>query len=229
METLLIDFMNQFGYVAVAAIVFLECAFPPIPSEVVLPAAGAACLTTQMTLPGVIIAATIGATAGATFFYGVGRILSRERLGAFFETRGMRMLGFKRADVERAISWFDRKGQISVLICRCVPVVRSLVSVPAGTARMKLPKFFAYTFIGSALWNTLLCGLGFGAGSAWQTASAQISGATDVATYPIVALCIVAACWWAARRIMPQLRAQEGVAGHWYHDGEGSHRNERSR
>ena len=206
MDTAFVAFMDQFGYLAVAALVFLECVFPPIPSEVIIPAAGALCLTTGMTLPGAALAATVGATVGAMLLYGVGRVLSRDRLEAFFESRPMRLLGFKGDDVARAVSWFDRKGQVTVLVCRCVPVVRSLVSIPAGTARMPIPRFLAYTFSGSLVWNVILCGLGYGAGSAWQRVSAQVSNFSHVVALVLAAALVLVAAWWVAKRVVPAMR-----------------------
>lgn len=208
MDSVFLSFMDQFGYLAVAALVFLECVFPPIPSEVIIPAAGALCLTTGMVLPGAVAAATVGAVAGATVLYGVGRVLSRERLGAFFETRPMRLLGFHRADVERVVDWFDRKGQITVLFCRCIPGVRSLISIPAGTARMPLPRFLAFTTAGTVVWNVILCGLGYGAGSAWQRVSDQVAGFSDMVKYVLLAAVVAAACWWVCVRILPRLHRQ---------------------
>lgn len=206
MQELFLNFINQFGYLAIAGLVFLECVFPPIPSELILPMAGFLVLQSSMTLPGVIAAATVGAVSGATVFYGVGRLLSRERLMRLMRTRPLRLLGFKPSDVESAISWFERKGQITVLFCRCVPVVRSLISVPAGTARMGLGRFFVYTTIGSTVWNIVLCGIGFAAGNAWEAASEQIAWVCDLITWLILGICVVAAVWWIVRRAIPALR-----------------------
>ena len=130
MDTLFFDFINQFGYFAVGALIFIENVFPPIPSEVILPLSGFFTTTTDMVLPLVIISATTGSVLGAYILYGIGWVLSRERLMRFFETRPMRLLGFKGSDIASAIDWFDRKGQATVLICRCIPVVRSLISIP---------------------------------------------------------------------------------------------------
>ena len=206
MQAAFLDFIGQYGYGAIAALILLENVFPPIPSEVILPMAGFLVLSSSMTLPGVIVAATLGSVAGAFVLYGIGRLLTRERLVAFFETRPLRLLGFEGSDVARAIGWFDRKGQPTVLICRCVPVIRSLISIPAGTARMGLPKFCLFTAVGSAVWNTVLCSLGFGAGNAWQQVSAQASWAIDAATYVVLAAAGVAVIWWFATRILPNLR-----------------------
>lgn len=203
-------FIGQFGYIAVAALIFLETVFPPIPSEVILPMAGFLTASTDMVLPGVIIAATLGSLAGAFILYGVGRVLSRERLMRLCETRPLRLLGFRGSDVERVVGWFDRRGQITVLICRCVPGLRSLISIPAGTARMGLGRFTLYTLVGSAVWNTLLCSLGAAAGSAWQQVSDQVAWVSDIVVYVLAAVLVIAAVWWIARRAIPAWRETAG-------------------
>ena len=203
MEAVFIDFINSFGYLAVAALIFLENVFPPIPSELVLPMAGYLTHRTDMLLPGAIIAATIGSVAGAFVLYGIGRLLSRERLMHFFETRPMRLLGFKGEDIAGAIDWFDKRGQLTVLVCRCVPVVRSLISIPAGTAKMNPVRFALYTLVGSAVWNTVLCALGSGAGKAWHRITeeaAWISGGVKIA---LVVVAVAAVIWWIVKRVLP--------------------------
>lgn len=210
MEAAFYDFISQFGYLAVAGLILFENVFPPIPSELILPLSGFFTTTTEMTLPGVIVAATTGSVLGAFILYGIGRLLSRERLTRFFETRPMRLLGFKSTDVASAIDWFDRKGQATVLICRCIPVVRSLISIPAGTAKMSLVRFTLYTFIGSAVWNTVLCSLGAAAGSAWATVSEQAEWVSDIVKYVIIALVAVVAVVWIVKRVIPAVREQGG-------------------
>lgn len=199
-------FLNQFGYLAVSALIFLENVFPPIPSEVILPLSGFLSTTSAMTLPGVIIAATVGSLTGAFVLYGIGRALSRDRLVSFFETRPMRLLGFKGEDITRVVDWFDRRGQVTVLVCRCVPGLRSLISIPAGTARMSLARFTLYTTLGSLAWNTLLCWLGASAGGAWRQVSANVSYASDI-VYVTLAIGIVAfIVWWFVHRAIPVWR-----------------------
>ena len=210
MEAAFYDFISQFGYLAVAGLILFENVFPPIPSELILPLSGFFTTTTEMTLPGVIVASTTGSVLGAFILYGIGRLLSRERLTRFFETRPMRLLGFKSTDVASAIDWFDRKGQATVLICRCIPVVRSLISIPAGTAKMSLVRFTLYTFIGSAVWNTVLCSLGAAAGSAWATVSEQAEWVSDIVKYVIIALVAVVAVVWIVKRVIPAVREQGG-------------------
>ena len=205
-------FISQFGYLAIAGLILLETVFPPIPSEVILPLSGFLTISSTMTLPGVIAAATVGSLIGAFVLYGVGHVLSRERLVAFFETKPLRMLGFKGSDIERVIDWFDRKGQVTVLICRCIPGLRSLISSPAGTANMSLARFTLYTLVGSLAWNTLLCGLGAAAGDAWQQVSDNVSTVSDIIVYVLLALCVVGAAWWIFRRAIPVWRGEGAQA-----------------
>jgi membrane protein DedA with SNARE-associated domain len=199
-------FVNQFGYFAVAALIFLENVFPPIPSEVILPLSGFLSTTSSMTLPGVIVSATIGSISGAFVLYGIGRVLSRDRLISFFETRPMRLLGFTGEDIARVVDWFDRRGQVTVLVCRCIPGLRSLISIPAGTAHMGLARFTLYTMVGSLAWNTLLCWLGASAGTAWSQVSANVSYASNI-VYIVLAIGVVAfVAWWLVRRAIPVWR-----------------------
>lgn len=211
MEAAFYDFINQFGYLAVSALILLENVFPPIPSELILPLSGFFTTTTDLVLPGVIAAATVGSVVGAFFLYGIGRLLSRERLMVFFGTRPMRLLGFKPEDVSSAVDWFDRKGQITVLICRCIPVVRSLISIPAGTAKMGVARFTAYTLVGSLVWNSILCSLGAAAGSAWETVTANAEWVSDMVKYVIIAIVVIAAAVWFFKRILPAIRERHAA------------------
>ena len=210
MEELFFNIINQFGYFAVGALIFIENIFPPIPSELILPLSGFFTTTTDMVLPLVILSATVGSVTGAFILYGIGYVLNRERLMRFFNTRPMRLLGFKDTDISSAIDWFDRKGQASVLICRCIPVVRSLISIPAGVARMNIVKFSLFTLVGSAVWNTILCSLGAAAGSAWETVTEQAEWVSDVVKIVIIVIVAVVAIWWIAKRIIPNLRSESG-------------------
>ncbi|MDO4436435.1 MAG: DedA family protein [Coriobacteriaceae bacterium] len=209
MQEAFFDFISQFGYLAVSALILFENIFPPIPSELILPLSGFLVTKTDMTLPLVIAAATAGSVIGAYILYGIGRLLSQERLEGFFDTKPMRMLGFHSDDVAKAIGWFDRKGQVTVLICRCVPVVRSLISVPAGTAKMNMVKFALYTLVGSLVWNTILCTLGFWAGDAWETITAQAEWVSSAVKIVLVLAVVAVAAWWVKFRIVPAREEQK--------------------
>lgn len=209
MQEAFFTFISDFGYLAVAALILLENVFPPIPSEVILPLSGFLATQTDMSLSGVIVFATAGSVIGAYFLYGIGRLLSQERLEGFFDTKPMRMLGFKSDDVASAIGWFDRKGQITVLVCRCIPVVRSLISIPAGTAKMNMVRFALYTLVGSLVWNSILCTLGFWAGGAWEQVTAQAEWVSDVVKVVIIVAGLAVVAWWVAHRIIPAMREKK--------------------
>ncbi|WP_102338275.1 DedA family protein [Collinsella provencensis] len=209
MQEAFFGFISQFGYIAIAGLILFENIFPPIPSELILPLSGFLVSKTSMTLPLVIAFATIGSVVGAYILYGFGRLLSQERLEGFFDTKLMRMLGFHSDDVAKAIGWFDRKGQIAVLICRCVPVVRSLISIPAGTAKMNMVRFALYTLVGSLAWNTVLCTLGFWAGDAWEVITAQAEWVSTAVKVAIVIIGLIVVAWWIKFRIIPAREEQK--------------------
>ena len=213
MQEAFIGFINQFGYFAVAALILLENVFPPIPSELILPASGFLATQTSLKLPLVIVAATAGSVIGAYILYGVGRLLSQERLETFFDTKPMRVLGFHADDVAKAIGWFERRGQATVLICRCIPVVRSLISIPAGTAKMNMVRFALYTLVGSLGWNAVLCTLGFWAGDAWETITAQAEWVSNAVEVAIVVIAVVAVAVWVKVRMIPAMRENKGKGG----------------
>ena len=191
MEELFFNFIDQFGYFAVAALIFIENIFPPIPSELILPLSGFFTTTTDMVLPLVIVSATAGSVLGAYILYGIGWVLSRERLMHFFDTKPMRLLGFKGTDIASAVDWFDRKGQFTVLLCRCIPVVRSLISIPAGVARMNFPLFLALTLAGSLIWNSIFVVGGYLLGGQWHRIEA-VAGWFSNAVVAAIGVLVVA-------------------------------------
>jgi membrane protein DedA with SNARE-associated domain len=159
------DVINQFGYFGVALLVIIENVFPPIPSEIVLPFAGfvaqqgSSAAQSDTTVIGMMIAATVGSVVGALILYFVSAAIGPDRLRAFVEKFG-KWFGVKPADLVRAEAWFDRRSFVAVLVGRCVPLIRSIVSIPAGFRRMKLTNFILLTAIGSAVWNIALIGAG---------------------------------------------------------------------
>lgn len=180
MENWITDFMSQYGYIAIFLLVALENVFPPIPSEIILTFAGFMIISTEMNFFGVVIAATLGAVIGAIILYGLGALLKKETIENILDGKIGRVMGFKREDVDKAINWFNRRGAITVLFTRCVPVVRSLISIPAGTSRMKLVPFIIYTTIGTLIWNILLVWLGLIAGANWETMAQNIEHVSSI-------------------------------------------------
>lgn len=168
MHETIISLMEQYGYPGILFLIALENIFPPIPSEVILTFGGFLTTYTSLGVPGVVLAATLGSLAGAAVLYGAGALLNKERLKKLAAGRAGKLLGLKPEDVEKADAWFQKKGRRAVFFCRCVPVVRSLISIPAGMSRMELPQFFLYTAAGSLIWNILLVSLGAFMGESWR-------------------------------------------------------------
>ena len=160
MQDFLTDAIDSGGYLGVALLMLLENLLPPIPSEVVMPGAGAAARAGEMSLVGVILAGTAGSVAGALPWYGVARWIGTERFKAWIDRHG-HWLGTDAHEIQRMDDWFDRWGTWAVLACRLVPGVRTLISVPAGLAEMPLAPFLLATTLGTAAWTALLACLGY--------------------------------------------------------------------
>ena len=187
MENLVIDIMNNFGYIGIGLLILIENLFPPIPSELILTFGGFMTIDTNMTIVGVIIAATIGSVLGAIALYYIGKILNKERLIKIVTSKYGKLLSIKPEDIESADKWFDEKGNKTVFFCRFIPVVRSLISIPAGMSEMPLVKFILYTTFGSAIWNTVLVLIGAFAGDKKDLILTII----DDASYVIIGLIII--------------------------------------
>lgn len=168
------DIIERLGAVGVALLVILENVFPPIPSEIVLPFAGFVAQRGDGSVVLMIVAATIGAVIGALILYYVAALIGPVRLGVFIARFG-KWFGVKPADLTRAEQWFDRHAVAAVLLGRCVPLIRSVVSVPAGFRRMPLVPFIAYTALGSAVWNTALIGAGAVLGNQWENVEPYVA------------------------------------------------------
>ena len=201
-----IDVIDALGYLGVALLVALENVFPPIPSEIVLPFAGVVARRGGATLPGMIVAATIGSVIGALVLYGISAWIGPERLHNFIVRYG-KWFRITNEDIERAERWFDRRAIVAVLVGRCVPLIRSLVSVPAGFRRMPLAPFLIYTVIGSLVWNTGLITAGYilGEEDRWKT----IEDVMGYVQYVVVAAILGAILWFVwSRFISPSGREQ---------------------
>jgi membrane protein DedA with SNARE-associated domain len=191
-----VDVIDRLGYVGVALLVALENLFPPIPSEIVLPFAGFVARDGRATLPGMIIAATIGSLLGAWALYGIAAWIGPERLEHFLVRHG-KWLRLTPADVAKAERWFDRRAVVAVLVGRCVPLIRSLVSIPAGFRRMDFRVFTLYTAIGALIWNTALVSAGYALRSQWH----DVEPVLDVVQYVVVAVLAVLIVWFVWSRL----------------------------
>ena len=145
MEEMILSIMNQFGYIGVLLLIAIENVFPPIPSEVILLFGGFMTTYTELNVIGMIIFSTLGSLIGAIVLYYIGKILNKERLKKIVSGKVGKILRLKNEDIEKADHWFDTKGNKTVFFCRFIPIVRSLISIPAGMSEMPMLKFLIYT------------------------------------------------------------------------------------
>ena len=184
--------MDAYGYLGIALLILVENLFPPIPSEVILTFGGFMTTYTKMNIIGVVLSSTVGSVFGAILLYQIGHLVPREKLESLLEGRIGKILHFKPEDVGSAMEWFDSKGNYTVLFCRFIPIVRSLISIPAGMAHMNLGTFLSLTTIGSFIWNLVLVTLGAIAGTSWQKAAECLGTYTQVARVVILVFALSA-------------------------------------
>ena len=187
MQEWVLNILNQYGYLGIALLIAIENIFPPIPSELILTFGGFMTTYTSMNIWMVVLFATIGSLVGAIVLYGVGRRLPVEKLEWIIGKWG-HVLGLKKGDVKQAENWFIRCSTSSIFFCRFIPLIRSLISIPAGMARMSWGKFVLYTTLGTVIWNVVLVCLGAFAGAGWE----RINQYMDVYSYvALVAMAII--------------------------------------
>ncbi len=172
MSEWVIDVIDALGYVGLAALMLLECVFPPIPSEAILPFVGFAVAEGRFSFTLVLLAATAGSLAGNLLLY----VAARRGGTALLRRHGLRV-GATPERMALLENWFARWGSATVLVCRAIPLVRSTVSLPAGLARFSLPRFVVLTTLGSAIWNATLIGIGWALDDEWRAVEDALGGA----------------------------------------------------
>ena len=191
MENWITGIIEQFGYLGIFLMIALENVFPPIPSEVILTFGGMMTKFTDLTVTGVIISATAGSVLGAVILYKIGNLLDVERLEKIVDRWG-HILRVKKEDIHKADYWFDKYGYWTVLICRVIPLIRSLISIPAGMSRLNFWLFLLFTTIGTLVWNVILVSVGAAFGENWE----KIVGFMDVYSniaYAMIAVVMIVA------------------------------------
>ena len=191
MEQFIVNVMEDFGYPGMALLIAVENLFPPIPSEIILTFGGFLTTRTALDVWWVVAWATLGAVAGALALYGVGRALGGQRMNALLAGPWGKRMGFDAEAAARAAGWFEKKGAKTVLFCRCVPILRSLISIPAGMARMNLVRFLLYTTAGSFVWNAVLVHLGAAAGESWALLARRFADGSGAVRWVLAAAAAV--------------------------------------
>jgi membrane protein DedA with SNARE-associated domain len=173
------NIISTMGYPGLYIVMFLENVFPPIPSEVVLPLAGSLSLTGRFSIPVITIVGMLGSLTGAFLFYGLGKWLGEPRVRKLLMRYGKFAL-LSTDDLDRSLEWFDKYDDWVIFFSRMVPIVRSLISIPAGIASMNLAKFSFYTIIGTALWSFVLSFGGRLLGEQWPLIADYINSYQNI-------------------------------------------------
>ncbi|EAD2115023.1 DedA family protein [Listeria monocytogenes] len=189
METWITSIMADFGYIGIFVLIMVENLFPPIPSEIILTFGGFMTTVTSLNVVMVIIVATLGSVVGAILLYKVASYFGKERLTKIVLKYG-RILRLKESDIERAESFFLKYGSWAVFLCRMIPLIRSLISIPAGMTKMKMSRFLILTTAGSLLWNTVLIGLGAVLGESWNEIVVFMDSFSTI-IYSVIAILVV--------------------------------------
>lgn len=156
------------GYLALAALMFLENVFPPLPSEFIMPFAGFAASEGKMNIVLAILAGTMGSVVGSLPLYYLGRIVGQKRLEAWADKYG-RWLTVSKTDLQHSRKWFSNHGAKAVLLGRLIPGVRAMIAIPAGVNKMPLGQFMLYTALGAGLWASVLALLGLWLGARFES------------------------------------------------------------
>ena len=191
--------IESLGEVGVGLLVALENLIPPIPSEIVLSMAGFLANQGRVNLVLVTIAATIGSLVGALALYWLGYALGEERLRHWLD----RIPLVDSDDLDKADRWFERHAKAAVLFGRMAPVVRSLISIPAGVNHMPLGQFAFFTTLGSGIWNCVFVGAGYALGSRWQ----NVEQYSSYINYAVWALIVLAVGHWVVKKVRKRRRA----------------------
>lgn len=200
-----LSLIDTMGEVGVGIAVLIENFFPPIPSEAILPGAGFLAYDGRMSFWWALVAATLGSLVGAWVWYGLGAALGRRRTRVIFEK--MPLVDVE--DFDKAEVFFGRWGGVAVLLGRCVPIVRSFISIPAGIERMPLARFTLYSGVGSLVWNTIWIGLGFAFGPAIEPVLERWSGVLSNLVLGVIAALLI---WFVIARLRRNARRRRAAA-----------------
>ncbi|MEA2707763.1 MAG: hypothetical protein QOF78_364 [Phycisphaerales bacterium] len=196
MKDLIVNTIDSLGYAGLALMMFLENIFPPIPSELIMPLGGFVASQGKLSLPLVIAAGTIGSVVGQLPLYYLGNYLGKDRLMRMADKYG-KWMTVSGADIENASKWFGRRGSTAVLICRLVPGVRSLISIPAGICGMGLPKFLLLSALGMGVWAGVLAFAGHLLGQNYEKVERFLGPASKIL---LVVIAVALVAWIVIRK-----------------------------
>lgn len=193
----IVNLLGEAGYLGIAALMFLENLFPPIPSELIMPMAGFQAARGEKSLPLVLLAGYAGSMLGALFWYYVGKWMGAARLKNWAGRHG-RWLTLGPGDIDKADAWFDRHSASAVFLGRLLPALRTLISIPAGIFGMGLPRFLLFTSAGTLLWTGFLTGAGFVLERQYERVEAWLNPVSTGIVMLIVAIYLYRVATWRA-------------------------------
>lgn len=196
----IIETISTLGYLGIFLVMLAESIFPPIPSELVIPFAGFAAANGDLNLFGVLAAATIGAVVGMLPWYFAGRIFGLDRV-RYLADRFGRVMAFNADEIDMAVGWFRRFGPIIVLFGRLIPLIRTLISIPAGLSRMSLPVFLIASTTGALIWNTFLTLAGYILHEHYEVIEVVLDPLSYIVLGLVVVLYLVKVATWKPSRV----------------------------
>jgi membrane protein DedA with SNARE-associated domain len=191
------------SYPGIVFVMFAENVFPPIPSEVIMPLAGYLVSTGDFNFVGIVLAGTLGSVLGAIVLYYVGAWVGEPIMRSFVRRYG-RFFTISENDFDRALKFFDKYGEVVIFFGRLIPVIRSIISIPAGMDRMPMSRFLFFTTLGTAIWSGLLGYAGYALGENWTRVEGFMEQYQDVVIVICVVLLALFVAWrfnvWRTRR-----------------------------
>ena len=184
-----VDLISQVGLLGAAFLIGIEVLIPPIPSEAMLLLTGFNVSLGRFGFLEAVLATTVGSLAGATLWYLVGYFFTEQRVENLVAKFG-KYVGLPLKNYQKTIKWFDKYGPALVFFGRMFPIVRSLVSIPAGLVKMSVAKFYFFSTVGIVIWNTLWISIGFNLGENWQTAE-EFAKLLDWVVYALLAVLVI--------------------------------------
>lgn len=199
MATWIIETINSLGYVGIFLLMLAESLFPPIPSELIIPFAGYLAANGTLNLWLVLLSATVGAVVGMLPWYFAGRIFGLERVRWLADRFG-RIMTLNAEEIDTATDWFRRFGPVIVFVGRLLPLIRTMISVPAGLAAMPFWKFLLFSTLGALTWNCILIGAGFMLAEHYELVETWLDPGTTIVLGLVVLIYLYRLVTWRPSR-----------------------------
>ncbi len=200
MATWIIETINSLGYAGIFLLMLAESLFPPIPSELIIPFAGFSAANGTLNLWLVLASATVGAVVGMLPWYFAGRIFGLERVRWLADRLG-RIMTLNAEEIDTATAWFRRFGPVIVFVGRLLPLIRTLISVPAGLAAMPFWKFLLFSTLGALTWNSILVGAGFVLAEHYELVETWLDPGTTIVLGLVVVIYLYRFITWRPTRV----------------------------